>query len=329
MKRCGIICGCLVLFVLTGAQVAEGALFVFDVFRSTSSIVMRDGVIEDFQDAASAGGAGSLASFGDLLTHGARSAGRSTMDEIAANAQFFDSTFTGGHRYLAGSGAQAKLGVRNVFGAPTDVVFDFFLPPTQLKLTTNSELAPTHVLEARALAQIEINFTSSSGAPLNGSAEFGFEVELASNHDDMPTVTPGISAGYRVSVEGEPDPLNTMDVTPLLFPTIQRSDVNGVRTVTVDFPQFFGRLNLGEVSGLPRDAIIVDYQIGAEVTGIALNTEAIAAINDPFALSTDPVIPGVPIFPQGNVIVPEPTSAIMMLGLTLTIAARRRRRGII
>ena len=95
--------------------------------------------------------------------------------------------------------------------------------------------------------------------------------------------------------------------------------------MTVKFSEFFGHLNLGEVSGFASDQIAVVYEMNATVGGFALNSEAIAAINDPFALSTDPVIEGVPIFPEGEVIVHEPSSAAALLGLAVLGYATRRR----
>ena len=200
--------GWCVLLGLAVVPVLEGTLLQFDVFRETNSRVFVDGMLEDFQESSSAGGAGSLATFGSLLTNGGRTAARSTGDEIAANAQFVDTTFAGGSTYGAFSNAVATLGFRNVFGTPRDVGFDFFLPPTELELTTNSELAPFHELSASAEAHIEILYTS--GAGLVGLANFDFEVELLSNHDNLPTVTPSVGASYSVSVFGEPDPPNDM-----------------------------------------------------------------------------------------------------------------------
>lgn len=330
MTRYGIGLIGLVLLGFVAAPVAEGVLVVTGVGREAISEVFVDGKAEDRQLSSSGGGAGSLASFGDLLTNGARTAARSRGDEIAANAQFVDTTFTGGTTYDVRSDAQVFMNAHNLFGAPQEVGFDFFLPPTELELTTNSELADFHVLEARAQAHIEIQYITGGGA--NAQAVFDFEAELKSNHDALPTVLPNVSASYSVTVNGAPDPPNDMDLSSLLKPTIQRSESNGQRTVTVEIPQFFGHFNLGEVSGLPTEGMSVTYQMSADVKGLALNSEAIAAINDPFALSTDPVIQGVPIFPVGGVlapegsVVPEPASVAMgVIGLgALGMAARRR-----
>jgi hypothetical protein len=71
----------------------------------------------------------------------------------------------------------------------------------------------------------------------------------------------------------------------------------------------------------------VEYQIQARAKGLAAFNHAIAAINDPFTVTTDPIRQGTPItvtFTGAAVDpVPEPSSAILLLAGIVTFVFRR------
>jgi hypothetical protein len=101
-----------------------------------------------------------------------------------------------------------------------------------------------------------------------------------------------------------------------------------LRTTTIDFPAFHGHLDLGLIpAGVP---LTVEYQMQARGSGLLLANIGLAAINDPFLLSTDPVQPGVALDLAVAPAAPVPAPATWMLllaGLALAPAFARRRPG--
>jgi len=94
--------------------------------------------------------------------------------------------------------------------------------------------------------------------------------------------------------------------------------------VNVGFSAYTGHLDLGIIPvGSP---VTVEYIMQTRASGVGVGNIAIAAINDPFLLDTDPVQPGALTFVASPV--PEPgTGLLSLLGLTgLARAARATRR---
>lgn len=102
---------------------------------------------------------------------------------------------------------------------------------------------------------------------------------------------------------------------------------DGACTFLCEFPEYFGFLDLGQVA--PLTAKCIAYTLTANVAGPAAFTDAIAAINDPFFFSSDPVSPvnAVQFVELAPVPVPTPValfaSALALLGLARPRSVRQ------
>ncbi len=175
----------------------------------------------------------------------------------------------------------------------------------------------SNALEMVLLASLRVCFATICGI---GDEQFGFQSILTASWQAF---------NNSINVDGDA----ALDLSPLQNPTV--TDVGGpgpnpelLRTTTIDFPAFQGHLDLGLIpAGVP---LTLEYQMQARGSGLLLANIGLAAINDPFLLSTDPVLPGVAldlaVAPQAPVPVPA-TWMLLLAGLALVPAFARRRPG--
>jgi hypothetical protein len=266
------------------------------------------------------GNASALARFGNNFLPEARAAGRSLVGgEMAANVRLDDKhDFSFFVVDFADGSASYKINV-----APDSVFvqharLDFYLPPSFLEITSNAEL-PRNGLTMFISARLKVCFEESfCTAP--ESEQFRFDVELVANYLGTELLD--------IDVTGA----TGLDFTSLQNPTITdtgNSPVAGsmpfYRTVTVNFSDFTGHLDLGEIPvGTP---LTIEYDMKARGEGRLIDNIGLAGINDPFVLDTDPLPPG-----QALALVfapvPEPGQFALCAsgGLLLVGQAWRRRR---
>jgi hypothetical protein len=233
-----------------------------------------------------------------------RTAARSSAAEIAANARVFSDTFASAQTFdLALS--QAFYAVQldpQVIGNHIGV--DFFLPPSYLELVHNAETA-FNDLDAVFFADLRVCFDASCSL---ADQVFFLQAEL---QGDFNTTAPSMQ------VSGHP----SLDLTPLMNPTFTDSGPGFIRTYLYEFPEFTGHIDVGQLpAGVP---LRVEYTLQARASGITVLNSAIAAVNDPFLVDTDPVQQGIP-FTVTLTAVPEPASWVMcMAGMLVMMNSRR------
>ncbi len=233
----------------------------------------------------------------------ARTAARSRAAEIAVNARVFSPDFRPGSFDLALS--QAVFAIEAVSPSVQRGAFDFFLPPSYVELVTNAEI-PWPVLETVMFADVRACFTSSCGS---SDQRFYFQANLTGSYT---------SYSHTVTASGDPG----LDLTPLRNPTLVE-ETGFVRTVRLEFPEFTGHIDLGVI---PANATLrIEYLMQARAWGDVGFSSAIAAINDPFALDTDPVQAGrgLNFLPTP---VPEPQAWLLLLAGIGVLAACSRLR---
>lgn len=312
-----------VLMCLTIAAEAEAAFLTTDSAQYVSSTVMLSGAEVDHHDANNTfGRAESRAEHGSLLTTGARTAARSAADEIAANAQFSDGAAQFSfNQYNASSTAEYNITAQSLFPQAHDVMLDFFLPPTLLEIQTNLETGP---INPPSTASVSASLTVF--LPDGGFEFFDFAASLTAGYTFDGSTT---SFEYELTDDARTGFVTDLDLTALENPTITvAGEGEFVTTVTVEYPAFAGQLQLGPVA--PGEELDVSYDMSAEVEGVAAYSAAIAAINDPFFLSTDPVIVSPLVEAVDGGIVPEPSTVALSIALAVGLAAgafRVRRSG--
>lgn len=266
------------------------------------------------------GDASALARFGSNALPEARAAGRSLVGgEMAANVRLDDK-----HKYsftvvdFADGSASYKINVAadSVFAQRAEL--DFYLPPSFLEITSNAEL-PQNGLSMSISARLRVCFQELiCTAPED--EQFRFEAELVANYFG--------TGSLDIDVSGAPG----LDFTSLKAPTVAdtgNASVGGsqpfYRTVTVNFSDFTGHLDLGEIpAGTP---LTIEYDMKARGEGRLIDNLGLAGINDPFMLDTDPLPPS-RAMSLVLVPVPEPSEFALFLagGLVLIGQAWRRRR---
>lgn len=235
-----------------------------------------------------------------------RTAARSRAEEIAANAMILDTSFTGVTFDEVISAAQFNLTV-----SPELIVrhatLEFFLPPSYMEVVSNAETY-FNVMETVLLANVRICY-----ADICNFSDQRFQFQAVA------TVS-FLNREYDVQATGDP----AFDLSGLQNPIVTFTPNGFLNTYHVAFPEFTGILDVGDVpAGVP---ITVEYQIQARASGRALLNTAIAAINDPFLLSTDPVLQGTPLqltFTPVVDTVPEPSTVLLVLsGVAMAVVRR-------
>lgn len=190
---------------------------------------------------------------------------------------------------------------------------DFFLPPSFVEVTSNAEF-PHRELEMTIFATLSVCFSTTCAL---SDQQFSFQSRLEASYNDYFSI---------VTATGNP----ALDLSSLRNPVVTDTaanvppgDIPFLRTVTLDFPEYSGHLDLGVIPmGSP---LTVEYQMQARGMGDVAANIGLAAINDPFVLDTDPVLPGTAIM-LAAAPVPEPTTAFLWTAGMLTLIAFARRR---
>lgn len=236
----------------------------------------------------------------------ARTAARSRAEEIGANAMILDTAFSflPFDEIISAATFQITIDPELV---NRNASIEFYFPPSYMEILSNGELLHNE-METLLLADLRVCQSN-----LCSITDRRFSFQSIANAS-------AINRSYRIIAEGDP----TLDLTPLRNPTVTFTP-GFLSTYLVEFPEFFGTLDIGTVSaGSP---LTVDYQIQARAKGLAVFNHAIAAINDPFTVTTDPIRQGTPItvtFTDSAVEpVPEPSTAILLLTGAAIFALRR------
>ena len=279
-----------------------------DTFQSAGSMVDALGVtqVRD-DDAANDGAASSQALWSGNTNNHARTAARSRSSEIAANARVFQETGFNFVTYdLALSQASYEISAVGAL-APRQASFDFFLPPSFLEIVSNAETAFLR-LDTVMFADLRVCFRITCSL---GDRQLHFQASLGGTHRE-----------HELSVQASGHP--NLDLSPLLGASLGDSGETGfIRTRLIEFPAFSGHIDLGIVpAGLP---ITVQYVLQARAWGTVALSSAIAAINDPFLLDTDPVASGVPMALMLTPVPEPPAFVLMLLGGLLSVARARQR----
>jgi hypothetical protein len=298
--------------LLSGQHAAGVVLVTTEVTaQSTAEFNFEGTPYEAQQSVTGIATASSQALAGSMSTPEARTAARVSLDEMAANARL------DGKMHFGPTDVQTNFStaiftafVQKISGGPEHVMMDFFLPPSEVETTTNAEI-PFAEVEAAIFAWIE---TRSCVAPdsCTGaiSRHFDFQAYIIGDWQ---------SYGHLAHATGDPG----LDVSPLLNPTL--TDTPGFfRTVNLSLPEYAGTLDLGVL--LPGQTMQVEYIMQARAIGFASANVAIAGINDPFFIDSDPVTPGAPAVFR-TVQVPEPASFMFCLAGGLLAIKRPRRWG--
>lgn len=277
-----------------------------DTMQSASSSVEAQGATQvDDRDTASNGAASSQALWSGNTNNHARTAARSRSSEIAANARVFQETGFNFVDYdLAISQANYTISATGAL-APRQASFDFFLPPSYLEIVSNAETY-FHQLNATLLAELRVCFATSCSL---GDRHLYVQADLDATYRE-----------HNVSVQASGNP--ALDLSPFLNATISDSGIGGfTRTRLIEFPAFSGHLDLGHVpAGVP---ITVDYVLQTRAWGTVAFSSAIAAINDPFFLDSDPITGGVPLVLTLAPVPEPPAVALMLLGGLLLVLRKR------
>lgn len=244
-----------------------------------------------------------------LSNNQARTAARSRGAEIAANARVFQDT---GFNFVDDDLALSQASYTVTAGgalAPQQASFDFFLPPSYLEIVSNAE-TPLHQLNATMFADLRVCFDTSCSST---DSQLYFQADLQASY-----------GRHNVSVQATGNP--ALDLSPVLGATVSDTGAGAfTRTRLIEFPAFSGHLDLGNIpAGVP---ITVDYVVQARAWGTVAFSSAIAAINDPFFLDTDPVTSGPPLVLTLAPAVPEPPAFALLLlgGMLLAMRARQGR----
>ena len=233
----------------------------------------------------------------------ARTAARSRAAEIAVNARVFSPDFS--HRRFDLALSQAVFTIEASSPSVQRGAFDFFLPPSYVELVTNAEL-PFLQLETVMFADVRACYTPSCSS---ADQRFHFQADLSGSYT---------SYSHAFAASGDPG----LDLTPLRNPTLV-DEAGFVRTVRLEFPEYTGHINLGVI---PANATLrIEYTMQARASGDVSFSSAIAAINDPFELDTDPVQAGMGL----NFVatpVPEPQAWLLLVaGIGMLAACSRLR----
>jgi hypothetical protein len=289
----------------------SAAVPIETVESGTSTVKVNGAIVADQSDAQTDGRVSTVAIFGTHSTPEVRTAARSSFSgELASNVRMDDKMqFSNTHVTETISAATLAL------HSPPDNAFlrhaslDFLLPRSFMEVTSNAEL-PRNALEMVLLADLRVCFATICGL---GDSVFSFQSILTASWQ---------SFTHSEIASGDP----SLDLTPLLNPTITDNPAGFLRTTTLDFDAFHGHLDLGIIPA--SSPFTVEYQLQTRGSGDLLANIGLAGINDPFLLDTDPVQAGALVLliePVGAAAAPEPQGwALLAMGLALVAGLRRR-----
>lgn len=256
------------------------------------------------------GGVSAQALAGNQNTPEARTASRVNAGEMAANARldgkqlFTISTIDTNQSVVFYQATFAK-----VSGTSEHFYLDFYLPPSYVETTTNSEF-PNARVDAAIAAYIEVaRCTSFSNCDLPVDS-FHFSAFLT----DTYRTTYG--SGQATGQAG-------MDLSSLQGGTLTDTydSTHFLRTANLSFPGYAGTLDLGTVE--TGEFVRFKYTMNARSTGSSTFSVGIASINDPFFLDSDPVRSGVPVVLRSDATseVPEPGALWLVAAGMAALAA--------
>lgn len=295
-----------ILMALLAATIAAPAAVVTQ--QSVSSHIQSSGVRQAEQSNTATDGAASSQAIWppSPTTAQGRTAARSRVEEIAANALILDTGFTGLPFDELLSAATYTITVDPVF-VEQNASLQFYLPPGYMEIESNAEV-PFNEMETVLLAGLRVCYTNSCSS---ADERFFFQAVATARFT---------SRSYSVVANGDA----SLDLSGLENPVVTFTPDGFINTYLVEFPDFTGMLDLGPVgAGLP---ITVEYQIQARARGVALFNRAAAAINDPFVLDTDPVRQGIPLrltLTPAVDEVPEPSTVLLALSGVAMVIVRR------
>ena len=297
------------LCLLAAGESAAGPLVTV---QSGTSTIRVDGLIVDEQsDAQTDGRVSVVAFFGTQSTTEVRTAARSSVSgELAANVRMDDK-----NRFSGTNVTETISAATLIYNSSPDnallrrASLDFILPPSFMEVTTNGE-APRTPLEMVLFADLRVCFATICGL---GDSQFSFQSILTASWQGFT---------HSTSADGNA----SLNLTPLLNPTITDNPGGFLRTTTLDFDAFHGHLDLGLIPA--TSPFTVQYQLQTRGSGHLFANIGLAGINDPFELETDSVQAGLLsllIEPVAAAAAPEPhVSALLAMGLALIAGLRRR-----
>ena len=236
----------------------------------------------------------------------ARTAARSSALEIGANALITDSAFTRLNFDEVISAASYAITATPEF-LNSGSLIEFYLPPSYLEVESNLEL-PNNTMEVLLLANLEVCFRSVC------TKEFFFQSIATASYNNQ---------NFSTLLSGNP----MLDLTALDNPQVSLTPSSDLflRTYLVEFPDYAGSFDFGAVP--VGESVEVRYQIQARAKGLAAFNHAIAAINDPFTVTTDPIRQGTPLSltftGSATESVPEPSTVLLSLTGLMAFAVRR------
>ena len=300
------------LCMLPALALPASAALVETVQSGVSEIRINGVLANEDSDAQTDGDVSVFARVGNATTPEVRAAARARVTgEMAANVRL-DDKFQFSHTQVSEAISVATL---KVTVAPDTVflrnaVLDFLLPPSFVEVTSSGELQD-NALEMVLFADLRVCFDTLCSST---DSRFSFQTTLTASWQEF---------DFSIQTEGEPG----LDLSALEAPTVTDAGGPGVgfmRTTTLEFATFEGHLDLGLIPiGLP---LTLEYQMQARGSGRMAANIGLAAINDPFILSTDPIQPGMALnIAVAPAVVPLPAAWLVLASGSLLTGALARR----
>lgn len=241
--------------------------------------------------------------------HEVRAAARVIGGEIAANGLVVGRDPATIADLEAEGRAGFEFGVRNVSLMPQAVSVEFVIPPAEVEFTDNVEAAfGFGDLSASIYANLWI-FGGTLGTSTNPTLILGLEASLVGNFNSDPLTQSILSLSVLSDVG--------LDLSPLQNPalTVAMPDAE-TKTITYGFPLFAGEVSLPALA--PGEEYTVRYALEAKASGTMMLRQALAAINDPLAVTG--------VVTLGGYTVPEPGAPLLLAAgalLAQLMAGRR------
>ena len=302
------------------------ALFIDDGFEASSVLIFGSGPGEvQLRDPAFGAGeiTASKVQRGAFDAAHAISAARATETDFAANAKiearnFFTDPRTGYSKVESVAHYGAAI-FNDSLATNFNLGMEFLIPPSFMELTLTNELPNLRMTSSiDALITLTTLPLPGTGAPPLISALLQIHAEVSGSFNSRPTFSSSLMQVPGVSLAGLAAP--TITVTNNSGGT-GCGAFDGQCTFLYDFGEIAGTINLGVLT--PLESLAVNYFMTATVSGPATFTGAIAALNDPFFFSDDPLPP----VPRPAFVelapVPAPSTAILLGSALLVTSALR------